>query len=519
VTHLKHEGSVRWANYHRTIVNEALDAWRFDSGSPGSDLDYFRDAAIETGQLMAQAGHDGIGLRPVGAAWSFSNILRGGRTLFETESTNRIHVIAPSEKGPGAGTDPLVLVAAGTILANLNKAIERDMALRTSGAHDGQTVAGLLGTGTHGSVIGYGAFQNQVRGVHLVVGPQESVWIERGPRHVLAPAFTGQFATSIELDPELFEAVLVHLGGLGVLNAVLLEVAKGYTLEVVRKKRRLGLEDLRLLETGQFRAFAERVWPATAKDPHYVEVTLNPYHSYSETGGVGEANALVTIYFKIDRVPPRGPYPPAEDVLNLLEQAPTDPVEFLSLGEQVFKHVAGKFQETINPLLMSWGQAHGEHKKEKLGPFTIELYNAAYAMPRDRLLTALPIMLRAFTRTGLAPGVFTLRFVSASAGHLAFTAFPENVVVNIDGIRDKAFQLCASAAADVALALETAHLPFCQHWGKQGEITPRRFVACYGEPTTQSSRAGKWLAARRRLLSPVMQQVIRNADLVKWGLA
>ncbi|MDZ7691665.1 MAG: hypothetical protein U5K69_11165 [Balneolaceae bacterium] len=43
--------------------------------------------------------------------------------------------------------------------------------LKTSGASNGQTIAGCISTGVHGSAIDIGAIQDYVVGINLIIGP------------------------------------------------------------------------------------------------------------------------------------------------------------------------------------------------------------------------------------------------------------------------------------------------------------------------------------------------------------
>lgn len=513
----------RWGNYHRTLDRMHVAEWGFgrDDGSQDA-VAFFGNCARLAGDMVESCRLRGEQLLPVGSKWSFSDLLKGGGLVLETDVPDRIHHVDASLLDPASPlTDNLVLASAGTRIADLNAFLEPHLSLTTSGAHDGQTVGGLLGTGTHGSVIGCGAFQNQVRGVLLATGKGSSFWVERGPRRILNAAAADGLASTTILEPDVFDATLVHLGGMGIVVAVLLEVAPGYTLDVVRRESVLGAGDIGLLRDGDFRGFARRLWPALDEDPYYVEVILNPFHALE--GLVARPRpALVTLYFKR---PPANPliglaYGEADDVLNLLERSleASSGADLLIPPELIAELVAIEFKETPAagraPERKTWGQLNGAHHRQRVGPIEFELYNAAYALPRDRLDEALATMLAAFNSNGGGHLVFTLRFVSSAAGLLTFTRFAETVVVNLDGLRTGASR---DATAKVALALEQAGIPFGQHWGKMGVISPARFRRDHGDPADATSRAGRWLAARRRLVGAA-SDVLRNDALATWGL-
>jgi hypothetical protein len=533
MTYLEHLGVHPWENYHRTLGPQPLDTWGFTSGNPADAAAYFAATTTELRYLLGAVAADGSGLRPVGACWSFSDILNGGATLLQTHDKDRVYAVVPGQLDPAAPAGRYLLASAGTTLHNLNRLIEPRSSLITSGAHDGQTLGGLLGTGTHGSVVGhagadgsvtgYGAFQNQVRGIQLVTGPQSSVWIEPGPQPILLRSFAESFAGTVRLEADSFEAALVHLGGLGLVNAVLLEVVEGYMLDVVHRKVPLDLAALQLVERGEFRAFAERVWPATDRDPYYVEIILDPYHPFEGYDGAAR-NALITLLFKIPSVEPfiDDPNPVADDVLNLLSRGVRRAPELnlIEPGEFVFDIVEDQFPETpdgTEPERKTWGQFNGLHEKIKVMDREVDLFNAAYALDRGELLRALPVMLDAFNQSCYGPLVFTLRFVTNASGLLAFTRFPETVVINLDGLR--LFGWAKAAARRVAFALEHHRIPFSQHWGKQGVITRRRVECGFGDPADPCTRAGRWRCVRHSLLDSEMRSVLTNKAIEEWGLA
>lgn len=526
---LVRRGPRDWNNYHESLEpRDDAFIYKFKGGGGNDPAALFARTAALLGELMENAARADTTVLSLGSSWSFSDILKSDGWLLKTALPNQIYLLKEEQLHRDAtARDRLVLASAGTTIQRLNDFLEPKLSLTTSGAHDGQTVAGMIGTGTHGSVIGYGAFQNQVRGVHLVTGAGSSVWLERPDAPCLDDAFVRRFATRLERNTDLFDAALVHLGGLGIVNAVLLEATPGYTIGVVRRKRILDDAALRELEAGDFHAFARRVWtdaPGEVPPPYYVEVILNPFRPYVGYSD-DPAPALVILFFK---GPPKAerepePRPLAEDALNLIgEGARAEALalaDYRSIPPHWVAWIVDRMFKTEPrtgrpPRPVTWGDANGEHHPL---PFDIELYNAAYALPRAQLREALGRMLDAFNTSGGGHLVFTLRFVTKARGHMAFTRFDETVVVNLDGLRKPQ---SAEAARRVALALETAGIEFSQHWGKQGVISPARVIDGFGDPTMKDTKAWKWRNARLTLLDDArMLRVVRTAQLEEWGLA
>jgi hypothetical protein len=131
---------------------------------------------------------------------------------------------------------PLVEVVAGTTIAELNKELwARGLSVPNLGGYDGQTVAGVLATGTHGSVLGRGPLFEMIQATTLVRADGSVVRIE--PKDGLSDpvAFAAQHP-DIELlqDDDAFAASLLHNGTLGVVHSHVLKVTDAFHLSEAR---------------------------------------------------------------------------------------------------------------------------------------------------------------------------------------------------------------------------------------------------------------------------------------------
>jgi hypothetical protein len=512
--------TARWQNYHQTTerLNPDYRALCANPGPGASPAAHFAATGALLQQLVGEAQASGQILQALGASWSFSRILSGSGILLDTSESSAVFRLADDPEL--AHLDPgLVLVSGGTRIGHLNRWLtSKGLSLFTSGAHDGQSVAGACATATHGSAVGLGGFADHVRGVHMITGPDRSAWIERGPEAILPANVAGRFATEQWLDGDLLEAATVHLGGLGIVNAMMLETVPDFGVAVVRRKLPFREEHVALLSAGRYRDFAAAIWPDapaeySGAEPYFVEVTLNPFAESSPIRPHPRP-AVITLLFRTD--PPvgvEGESRSVDDVLNLLAERSDAAVEVLPppwmVGEAVAAAARSEPVSGQQPRVVRWGTAMGKHKR-----LPIDLYNAAFAVPRVALEAALEALSAALFALGPAkagPLVFTLRFVTGAKGHLAFQRFFETVVINVDGWRTGA---AAQSAERMALALEAASIDFSQHWGKQGLITRNRLHREYGDPADPSARLGRWSDARRRLLSPGCAAVFAN-DLLR----
>jgi FAD-linked oxidoreductase len=107
----------------------------------------------------------------------------------------------------------LVTVRSGTTLRSLNAELGGlGLAMANLGDIDAQTLAGALSTGTHGTGARLGGLATQVTSLELVLAD-------------------GSLATcSASSRPELFAAVRIGLGALGVITAVTLRCVPSFTL-------------------------------------------------------------------------------------------------------------------------------------------------------------------------------------------------------------------------------------------------------------------------------------------------
>ena len=83
--------------------------------------------------------------------------------------------VVPSYKGD---TNKLFLAQCGNGVWELSRFLKtRSLSLKTSGASNGQTIAGVTATGAHGSAFDVGAVQDFVVGMHIIVSPTRHIWL------------------------------------------------------------------------------------------------------------------------------------------------------------------------------------------------------------------------------------------------------------------------------------------------------------------------------------------------------
>ncbi len=492
---LKATNRKRWTNHHKTVSIKTKDQWVVRNESPGSSISNMRHTAARIQRLIARARTEGVRLRAHGSRWSFSEIaaVEDGWSL-ETGHLNHMFRVAPDTVDPqfAGGAEELVLAQCGRSISEINREIESPdwaRALRTSGASNGQTIAGALGTGTHGSAVDVGAMESQVVGVQLL-SADRNLWIERASQPVMTNAFAQSLGADLVRDDLLFEAALVGLGALGVVHAALFRTTGRYLLKSSLKH--MPFSDIEYaMNTLDFRGL-------NLTDP-----TRRPYFFMPIIDPGNPATAYVTVRYKescpADHVPDgrlKSGYEVGNDLPGLigtiLDAEPRLRQAFVSL---IIKSELAEFA-----------------KKDGLTPGVTYSYttprsgvaSTGVAVPIGYTTRALEIGKAAFASNPGAPIVFSFRYVQKSPALLGFTKFDPTCVIDVDGIDSQATR---SLMEDFWSGLDAAGIPYAFHWGKLHGLTPQRLRNSYG------GALDKWALAREQLLPNAAEREIFSNNL------
>ncbi len=145
-------------------------------------------------------------MRTVGASHSFSALVKTDDTLV---SLDRLSGVIDHDSTRHQAT-----LWAGTRIRDVGDALwARGQALVNQGDIDSQSLAGAIGTSTHGTGITLGSFSSLVRGLRLVTASGDIV--ECTP----------------ERDADVFHAACTSLGALGIITQIRLQNRATYHLE------------------------------------------------------------------------------------------------------------------------------------------------------------------------------------------------------------------------------------------------------------------------------------------------
>jgi FAD/FMN-containing dehydrogenase len=267
--------------------------WRNDTGNQGIyPLRQVAPAGLaELQQAVRDAERERCTVRAVGSGHSWSDVALTDGVLVRPDAMRsplsleedllRRGVLAELER---EGLT-LVRVQAGMRIAELNAHLEElGLALPNLGGFDGQTVAGVLSTSTHGSGIGFGPLSDLVRSLDLVAAGGVLHRIERAAGPTDAAAYRARHLDRrIEQDDDRYDAVVVGMGCMGVIYSVVLAV-----------RRRFYLREKRCPSTWSTVREELAEGEVLQRNSHY-EVYFNPYPRED-----GEIECLVTTRNEVD---------------------------------------------------------------------------------------------------------------------------------------------------------------------------------------------------------------------------
>ena len=135
-----------WKNH---LGNQAIQPLRL----------YAPESLDDVVALVREAERSRCTVRAVGSGHSWSDVALTPGFLVDTSGLSQILDLEPQLLRSGVDAARLVRAEAGIRLRELNAHLDaHGLALSNMGGYDGQTVAGVISTSTHGSGIGFGPF-------------------------------------------------------------------------------------------------------------------------------------------------------------------------------------------------------------------------------------------------------------------------------------------------------------------------------------------------------------------------
>ena len=490
----------QWTNVHRNVTEkiETLIKVRNPDGRPS--VKGLRATTEALQSLIAEAIADEKRLRPLGSGWSLSRAPVARGRLLTTAPLNWRFPISESSVVAGIDSSQLTFVQCGLTMVELNEIFrEKGRSMQTSGASNGQTIVGAMSTGTHGSGLDVGSIQDYVQALHVIVGPERHVWLERASKPVMVDSFAPRLGAELIRDDMLFNAVLVSFGSFGIIHAVVVETEPLFLLEASRQN--IPWDDT-LRKAVDTLDFSKAPFPHDDERPYYVRVVLNPHDK--------EGEAYVDVMYKDEYREPYdrdeeepGSISPGDDALNVIGTiAGVLPAVIPGVANALFSAL---YKPTERPRRGTLGEIFDATNIR--GSAT----GVGMGVPLEYASRVLDTLIDVHEEHGPLAGVFALRFVTGSDALLAFTRFERTCIVDMDAPHSKD---SIAFFRHAWKALDDAQIPYTLHWGKANQhLNAERVRQMYGDDRD------RWIASREILLDAPTRAVFTNRFMERCGLA
>lgn len=511
----------RWKNGHENFVHKFKKNCSFKLSIP-SGADPYQATTKNFQWLIQYAIDNNIQLRAMGNGWSFSEVAICEGGLVDTKALRLTYKIKKSFTAPeylqkGGNSGDLFFTQCGISILDLDEKLENDSnpkrCLKASGASNGQTIAGCTSTGTHGSAFNVGAVHDSIVGLHIVVGLDRHVWLEKKSNPVASDDFINWLGAEAIKDDDLFNAAVVSFGSFGFIHGVLIETEPVFLLEQYRTGNIIYNDALKqTMNHLDFSSILDQLPSppsAPGKEMYHFEILVNLQMFEPD-------NAQKGVYFKtMYKVPYRSDYTKitvddkgftyGDDLLGVVETM------LDGLGKGLSTLLVPGLVNKLFPLAFTANQSMTGTLGETFSntKFRGKAASAAIGVHTDNASIVLEEIV-AINKQFPFAGALALRYVKGTEALLGFTHFDKTCIMELDGVDSK---LSRKFIQKVWNRLDELNLPFTMHWGKFNfGLTPALMQKMYG------GKIGKWKSCRNQLLSADVQKVFTNQFMVKCGL-
>ncbi len=479
-------------------------------------LDRYNDAAHEIQRLIADAARHNEGFRAYGSSWSLNNIAHHKDRMHFNQRLNlkfditggQVHATCTHEDGS------LFFYQCGNLIKEVSEHVRSNgRSISTSGASNGQTIAGAISTGVHGSALDFGSVQDMVVGLNIIIGPhpEDNIYLERHTAPTLSDAFATSINARVVRNDDLFHAALVGLGAFGFIHGVALVTEERFLLKRyvrrITKADAVSLGETLNFATTHFRLLEEVDAQGNGLRPYHYKLLINPYNA-------GEAYIVELLYKKPFRSNYSDPLPKVKTFL------------YRDIPSWIGWFAARHNRHIPRLLELMQGQIFPKTEEDVEGTIGEMFWDSGFAGPafacsvavdHADMGPALDLMIHVLNTVGPIPGAIGVRFVKASKGTLAFTKFPVTCVIEVDGVLwDNVPGMVSLAQFNTRLgqAFMDAGIPFTHHWGKHAAWDMTGLIDHMYGPA-----ADAWKAHRSALLTHEMAKLFSNDFLDTTGLS
>ena len=496
-------GEKTWTNRHETLTLPIDNLFDLGNNDTGNILNDYNDATKGIQGIIQEAIDTGKELRVLGGEWSWTKVAATTGILLNTKPLNLSFSINQGNVSPlyqQAPTD-LYFAQCGVSVKELTTRLaNHGRSIKTSGASNGQTMAGAMSTGTHGAAIDIGSMADFVVGLHIIVSPTEHIWLERQNYPVASDSFITAIGATPKRDDDLFNAAVVSFGSFGFIHGVMIETLPLFLYEAHRFRVTLDDNLFELMETLNFAG--SNFLPHGAERPYHFQTLINQY----DQGNGAYVNIMYKRPFDPNHTPPSVSVPgisPGDDAPAFIGTI-TQAIPAL-VPTVVNKLVANMYKPFVTPVM-------GTHA-EIFSNFTThgKVFSTAIGIPLNAVNTVRELLLDLNNSDGPFAGIFAFRYVKKTNATLGFTHFDPCCVIELDGVFSNQTQVFYESFWD---ALEQQDIPHSFHWGKMLRLDNQRIRKIYSDGNVDA-----WLIARKNILHDnATRQVFTNDIMREWGL-
>lgn len=514
----------KWQNGHQNFTHTFKKNSSFKLTIPKSSKKrQYQDTTKNFQWLIQYAIDHDIQMRALGNGWSFSEVAICEGGLVDTKSLRLSYnlgenFVSPAYAQSGKNFENLFFVECGMSVLDVNEKLEQGSnpkrSLRASGASNGQSIAGCTATGTHGSAYKVGAVHDTIVGLHLVVGPDRHVWIEKKSYPVASDEFIDWLGAEVIKDDDVFNAAVVSFGSFGFIHGILIETDPIFLLQQFKSDKIIYNDALKFaianLEFSGIKDLLPAPPEGTENELYHFEVLVNPQEFEPDNPEKGVY--LKTLY----KLPYRQDYPKidrddkgtmyGDDLLGLMQRI------LDALGTKLSAKLIPPLVNKLMPLAFKTNEVTIGTIGETFcnTKFRGKAASAAIGIDASNATRVIEEIVK-LNKKNPFPGAFALRFVKGTQALLGFTHFNKTCILELDGVDSG---ISRAFYEKIWARLEELEIPFTLHWGKINFVLNEDLVKkMYG------NNLNKWKDARKQLLDEKARKVFTNNFMVECGLA
>jgi len=527
--------SEEWKNWHKSLTVGGRVALMLQPTNQFEESDSVPGKEFLAGlrgleEIINEARSEGRKIRAFGSRWSLSNVAFTNEYLVDCGQLDFVKIGMPKNQivdSYRSRAHRLVFAQSGLMVRSLNEHLHSQrLSLPTSGASDGQRIAGAISTGTHGSSHEVGSMTEFVKGIHVVI-LDKHVFIQRASDKVVNAEFSSWLDhTEIIDDDELFNAALVNFGAFGLIHALVLEVEPEYNL-----RRFIGRYDVSQVRNAITDwNFSGLELPKGNEMPFHFECAINPYRLSD-----GENGAYVRVYYKeaslesaeVDSIP-ISDTPDIHTSMGFHSSAEELKLHGLHAEEDESNRVGiiGKFvelglnrsfptKEPEHPIRIPSKWFTGKHSAKPQTNAPVAGTSIEIGVPFNRVGDAMDLVLNTLGQHPFAAPL-AFRYVKKSSATLGFTGLSDIVVtMELPGPWGAfVFPKTGLAHKELFRSLKYSDIPHSFHWGQQFPKNAGWVINTYGYEAVS-----QWKAKRTQLLGDEGVRMFDNEIMSIIGLS